>query len=118
MFTEEATPAAANAASSTSRSGAGRPKADLLGQTAEEVRSFSASTEHDVLWWGRESATKLKDLMVRRKQIDQRIRNCHDAEGYSRLKAALKRLNMIVALVEAASKHGVDSDRFMAAYEV
>ena len=46
---EEATPAAANATGSTSRSGAGRPKADLLGQTAEEVRSFGSSTEDDFL---------------------------------------------------------------------
>ena len=96
----------------------GRPALNLLGDVAKEAQLFSESDESDVLWWGREVATKKKDLTLQRSRLQQRMRNSKDLEEVADLKVAERKLNVMVSLVEAAQKHGVGSTGFMAVFEI
>ena len=79
---------------------------------------FSESAESDVLWWGKEGATKRKDLCLLRGRVQQRIRNSSDMTEVAELKLGERKLNVMVSLVESAQRKGAGSAGFMSDFEV
>ena len=78
----------------------------------EELVSFAATSSSDALWWGPGAQTENTDVMKKRKMMKHRIRNCHDAAENGDLIKFVKMFSILIEMVTANLKHGLQSNDF------
>ena len=79
---------------------------------------FSGSTETDPIWWGSEAKTQLKILRNCSKELASQMKGAGSMSEISSIGLAQKKLTVIVDIVEAAEKFGIDTDDFKKAHDV
>lgn len=89
----------------------GRPKKDWVTDVERVVGRFVEAAPSDLVWWGAEAKTQLRVLKQSEKEIATRIKSADILEKLG-LKAALKKLSAVIAFVQAAQQHGVDTEEY------
>ena len=95
----------------------GRPPKSILAETNELVASFASSDMDNSLWWGSEARTQLKRLTDLKKQFNLRIQSATDADLIATLEPGHKKMGVLVLLLEAYQKSGLDSTAFIETYD-
>lgn len=95
----------------------GRPARNWEGETNEELTAFRQSLPTDPLWWGADAPTKIKDLAMKRKELDAKIKTLCDMTESTILRKHSKALSTMLEVVQAVHKHGVSSDEFHTIYD-
>ena len=79
---------------------------------------FGETPEDSKLWWICEAPTKLRDLGRLAKKVSNRIRNSGDTNEVRDLRELLKKLNIIIAMVQVVHDHGSQSQEFCKVYDL
>ena len=79
---------------------------------------FRETPEDSKLWWGSEAPTKLRDLGRLAKKVSNRIRNSGDTNKVRDLRELMKKLNIIIAMVQVVHDHGSQSQEFCKVYDL